>query len=201
MKKTLLFVMLFVAFAMNAQSPDQVLDNAIKAINNAGVVTANYAVSSSQGNMTGSIVIKGNKFRLISNDLKCWYNGKTQWTYSSATDEVNITTPTASELAMTNPLAAAQSFKKNFTATKAPSQVAGSYAVLLKPKGKNDITQAVFYVTNGINLLNKAQLKMKNGSTVTVTLSGYKTKVNMPESTFTYNAKMVPAGTAVIDLR
>ncbi len=181
-----------------AQTPQQMLDKAIAALS--GTVSANYAVKSSQGNMSGTIVINGTKFRLLSKDVKCWYDGKTQWTYSTATQEVNVTSPTASELATTNPMAAAQSFKKNYNMWKAAGQISGHYTIMLKPKSKSDIAQVYLYLSDGTNLLHYAHIKMADGTTLTITLTGYK-KSSVSASTFTYDKSQVPAGTQVVDLR
>ena len=90
-----------------AQTPSAMLDKCVAAINAGGGVTASYSVTSSQGTSKGNIAMQGNKFRIISADAKCWYDGKTQWSWSPMTSEVNITTPDVSELQMTNPVAAA----------------------------------------------------------------------------------------------
>lgn len=192
-------VIALTAISAVAQSPQQMLDKAVAALK--GSVSADYQVKTKQGTMTGSIVINGNKFRLLSKDIKCWYDGKTQWTYSTATQEVNVTTPTAAELSTTNPMAAAQSFKKNFNMWKASGQIPGHYAIMLKPKAKSEISQVYLYLSDGSNLLHNAHFKMADGTTFTITLTNYKTKSGLPGSTFTYDASLVPAGTQVIDLR
>jgi len=198
MKKILSIIMLLAAFTASAQTPQQMLDKAVAALK--GTVSANYSVKSTQGKMNGTIVIDGTKFRMLSSDVKCWYDGKTQWTYSKATEEVNVITPTAAELATTNPMAAAQSFKKNFNMWKAAGQIPNHYAIMLKPKANSDIKQVYLYISNGTNLLHNAHFKMADGSAFTITLTNYK-KAAMPASTFTYDASLVPAGTEVVDLR
>ena len=201
MKQILAIIVAFVALAVSAQTPQQVLDKAVAAMKGAGTSSANYTVRTKQGSMSGTIVISGSKFRILSKDVKTWYDGKIQWSYSTATGEVNITKPTADELAMTNPLAAAQAFKNKFNMWKSAGQIAGSYAIMLMPKGKSDIKKLYLYITNGTNLLNKAYFVMNDGSTMTISISNYKTKQSLPASTFTYDAKQVPAGTQVVDLR
>ena len=114
---------------------------------------------------------------------------------------VNITTPTAEDLQMTNPMAAANDFKANFNMWKSKGQIPGHYAIMLRPKKKSNISQAYLYISNGTNLLHIAHIKMSDGSQFTLTLTGYKTKQNLPASTFTFDKAMVPAGTQVVDLR
>lgn len=194
-------LLLLSAFTMQAQTPQQVLDNAIAALRGAGTITANYKVTSSQGNNAGTIVMAGSKYRLVSKEMKCWYDGTTQWAWSQATDEVNITTPTPEDLQMTNPMAAANDFKTNFNMWKSKGQIPGHYAIMLRPKKKSNISQVYLYISNGTNLLHIAHIKMTDGSQFTLTLTGYKTKQNLPAGTFTFDKAMVPAGTQVVDLR
>ena len=49
-------------------------------------------------------MVKGNQFYFDSEELSLWFNGTTQWVYFKKTREVNISTPTADELAQTNPM-------------------------------------------------------------------------------------------------
>ena len=197
----LFFCLFFSAFTAQAQSPQQVLDKAIAALRNGGIMSANYQLKSSQGNNSGTIIMSGAKYRLMSTDIKSWFDGKTQWTWSKATDEVNITTPTAEDLQMTNPMAAAADFKKNYHMWKAKGQIAGHYAMLLRPKVKSNIDRVYLYMTNGSNLLHIAHIKMTDGTTFSITLSNYKTNQSLPASTFTFEKSMVPQGTQVVDLR
>ena len=202
MNKTLsTLTLLLLAIAVQAQTPQQMLDRAIAAMKSAGTISANYKLKSSQGSNSGTIIMAGAKYRIVSGDMKCWYDGKTQWTWSRATDEVNITTPTPDELQMTNPMAAAADFKANFNMWKSKGQIPGHYAIMMQPKKKSDIAQVYLYLANGTDLLHIAHIRMTDGSTFTLTLTGYKTKQSLPASTFTYDKSMVPAGTQVVDLR
>lgn len=198
---SIIILMLAVATMASAQTPAAVLDQAVAALRGAGMVTATYKLTSSQGNSAGTIVLSGDKFRLISPDMKTWFDGTTQWTFSTATGEVNITTPTASDLQMLNPYAAVQGFKKNCNMWKAAGQIPGCYAIMLRPKTKSDISQMWLYVSSSTHMLQNAHFKMTNGQTFTISLSGYKTHQSLPASTFTFDVSMVPPGTEVVDLR
>ena len=188
------------ALAVAAQTPQQMLDRAIAALGGTAV-SANYRLSGSQGTTSGSIVMSGNKFRLTSSDVKCWYDGSTMWSYSSAIGEVNVTTPTSSDLQTTCPMAAAQGFKRNFNMWKAKGQIPGNYAILLEPKKKNDIYKVYLYISTSSNLLTQAHFVMSDGSKFTIKLTGYKTGVATSAATFRFDKSMVPAGTPVVDVR
>ena len=190
-----------VALGASAQNAGDVLNKTIAAYNNAKGISANYVVTSSQGSNSGKIDMKGNKFRITSPDLMCWYDGTTQWAYSTSTGEVNVTEPTAEEMQMSNPYAALASMKTSCRVYKAFTQVPGFYTLKMVPKQKSsDIKQILLYVINGSYRISKAYFEMKDGNTFTTKISDYKV-VTLSESTFTFDKSAVPAGTAVVDLR
>ena len=201
MKRTyILILMALTAIVMVAQTPTAMLDKCVAAINAGGGVSANYSVTTGQGTSTGTIAMQGNKFRIISNDAKCWYDGKTQWSWSPLTGEVNITAPTAEELQLTNPLAAAAHFKANFNMKKAKAKTAKTYVIRLKPKKKDNIKTLWLYFDENTSLLRTARFEMNDNSVYTVKITGYKHK-SLPSSTFTFDKSLVPAGTQTVDLR
>ena len=183
-----------------AQTPSAMLDKCVAAINSLGGVTANYSVTTAQGTSKGNIAMQGSKFRVISPEAKCWYDGKTQWSWSPLTSEVNITSPTASELQLTNPLAAAAHFKANFNMKKAKAQTPNTYVIKLTPKKKDSIKTLWLYFDQKTSLLRTARFEMSDKTVNTVKITGYKHK-SLPASTFTFDKSQVPAGTDIVDLR
>lgn len=201
MKRTIIVLLTcLAAIAVMAQSPAQMLDKCVSAINASGGVTANYSISSSQGTSTGTISMQGNKFRVVSPDAKCWYDGTTQWSWSPLTGEVNITTPTAEDLQMTNPIAAVRHFKANFNMKKAKAQTSKTYAIKLTPKKKDSIKTLWLYFDETTSLLRTARFEMSDKSVYIIKITGYKHK-SLPASTFKFDKSQVPAGTEVVDLR
>ncbi|MDY6301568.1 MAG: LolA-like putative outer membrane lipoprotein chaperone [Bacteroidales bacterium] len=185
---------------MLAQAPATMIDKCVAAINAGGGVTANYSVTTSQGTSSGTIAMQGNKFRIISSDAKCWYDGKTQWSWSPVTSEVNITAPTASELQLTNPMAAAAHFKACFNMKRAKAKTDKTYVIKLTPKKKDNIKTLWLYFDESTSLLRTARFEMNDKSVYTVKITNYKHK-SLPTSTFTFDKSQVPAGTEVVDLR
>jgi len=186
--------------AVLAQTPTSILDKCVAAINTAGGVTADYSIITNQGTSKGTIAMQGNKFRVISPEAKCWYDGKTQWSWSPVTDEVNITSPTAEELQLTNPIAAVQHFKTAFNMKKAKAKTANTLAIKLTPKKKDNIKTLWLYFDENTSLLRTARFEMSDKSVYTIRITNYKHK-SLPASTFTFNKSQVPTGTQVVDLR
>ena len=183
-----------------AQTPSAMLDKCVAATNASGGVTANYSITSGQGTSKGTIAIQGNKFRVISPEAKCWYDGKTQWSWSPVTDEVNITTPTAEDLQMTNPIAAVQHFKTGFNMKKAKAKTANTYVIKLTPKKKDNIKTLWLYFDEKTSLLRTARFEMQDKSVYVIKITGY-TRKSLGAKTFTFDQSQVPAGTQVVDLR
>lgn len=190
-----------VALVALAQTPQAMLDKCVAAINTQGGVTANYSITTGQGTSKGALSMQGNKFRIISPEAKCWYDGKTQWSWSPVTSEVNITAPTADELQMTNPIAAVQHFKSNFNMKRAKAKTAKTYAIKLTPKKKKDNIKTLWlYFDENTSLLRTARFEMSDKSVYIIKITDYKHK-SLPASTFTFDKSQVPAGTQVVDLR
>ena len=201
MKRTLIVVFTgLMALVAMSQTPQAMLDKSVAAINAKGGVTANYSVTSSEGSSEGTISMQGNKFRILSPEAKCWYDGKTQWSWSPLTSEVNITTPTPDELQMTNPIAAVQYFKTAFNMKKAKAKTAKTYVIKLTPKKKDSVKTLWLYFDENTSLLRTARFEMNDKSVFTVKITNYKHQ-SLPAGTFTFDKSKVPAGTQVVDLR
>ena len=201
MKRYIILVLTCLAtMTAMAQTPAAALDKCAAAINASGGVTANYSISSAQGASKGTIAMQGKKFRISANDVKCWFDGTSQWSWSPVTDEVNITTPTAEELQMTNPIAAVQHFKAAFNMKKAKAKTANTLALKLTPKKKDNIKTLWLYFDTKTSLLRTARFEMNDKTVYVVQITDYQHKA-LPATTFTFDKSQVPAGTQVVDLR
>ncbi|MBR5102295.1 MAG: outer-membrane lipoprotein carrier protein LolA, partial [Muribaculaceae bacterium] len=163
-----------------------------------GCITASYSATTQQGTNIGTIVMNGSKFRILSPEYKTWYNGKTQWTYSTVTDEVNITTPTQAELQTINPYAAAQSLRANFNV--AQSKAKSGYCLVLTPKNKNNSFKSVTLLISPSFRLTNATFKTQN-TKYEIKLTNYKTQTKQADSIFSFNKALVPEDTEIVDLR
>jgi len=201
MKKIFLLMILVAgSLCASAQSPASVVDKVLAALKSSKAISATYSVASSQGSSHGTLVMSGKKFRVLASDVKCWYNGSTMWSYSPATDEVNVTTPTAADLQMTNPYSAAQNFKSGYIISKG-GKGNGTYIIRFTPKKKSNVKHMLVTVSTSTYLINKAVIEQTNGSKTTITISNYNKNASAGASTFEFDKRQVPAGTEVVDLR
>lgn len=204
--KRIFNILLFMAAVVSMQAAgnaDAIINQVVKTYRAANGISVNYIITTDQGQTSGNIAMRGEKFRMLSADLKCWYNGTLQWSYTPVTEEVNITQPTAEELQMVNPYSIISSFRQSFSTQLLKSATASNHEVQMLPKnGKStDIKSVRLTINRTTSLPVKIIFELKDRSSVIVTLSNYKTQQNFPDNTFVFNKVMVPAGTPVVDLR
>lgn len=192
-----LTLLLFSSLCVVAQTADKVLDKVAKAYNTS--LSAHYTINSSQGGSSGNIAISGSKFRILSPNLKIWFNGKTQWAYLSASEEVNISSPNSKELQQMNPYIAVTSLKKNSKLTMAKR--GNNYVVTAVPKTRSEYKSVVLTISSTDYRVYKIVFEMNDKTTYTTLVSGYTTNNKITASTFSFDKNLVPKGTQVVDLR
>lgn len=203
MKKKVAFLILAIMSCVwcNAQTVNAVLNNVTAEFKKAKNISADFTVTSAHGNTKGSIVMSGVKFRILSDDIKCWYNGKDEWIYTIATGEVNLIEPDTETLEASNPYLAVMSYGSNYLA-KMKSKTEYYYIVELYAKNKNvEHKKIQLTINKNTNRISTAVVTLSDNSTQTIRLSNYRVNENIPASTFVFDGKLVPSGTPVIDLR
>lgn len=182
----------------SASQARALLDRTAKIVGRAGGISASFSMQHpTNGNISGSIAVKGNKFNARTSQAVVWYNGKTQWTYLKKNDEVNVSTPTLAQQQMMNPYTFVNIYKHgyNMSAKKSGS----SSEVHLTAQNKKQGIQEM-YITVSNKTAMPSKIKMKHsGKWYTVSIGSISTK-NLPNSMFTFNSKDYPSA-EVIDLR
>lgn len=203
--KRILFLIASFIFAVasfaQAMSASQVMDSAAKKIRSMKSVSATYDMTVDSEHMSGTLVMSADKFHLSSDQIMAWYDGKTQWSYSADTNEVNIIEPTPEELVAINPFVIISSFKKSYKPVLLKSE-SGTYKIRLtpiSPKGAQ-ITEAVITLNANSFLPSYISITLDSGNKLNIKVKSIKTGVNYPHSTFVFNKKMLPKA-EIVDLR
>ena len=143
MKNVLLIcICLFgLALPLSAQKLDaqDILDRTATAFRQAGGIQADFTVQTYakgvlQGSSVGTIRLKGEKFLLDADGVKTWFDGRTQWSYLTNSDEVNVSEPTPEELQSINPYALLSIYKQGYHMKLGKTDVYGgkpAYEVIL----------------------------------------------------------------------
>ena len=152
MKKYILILSVLFAFSSAALAQyveaeaKAILDKAAQAIQNAGgskvefSLTINNAQTNQKQTMNGTLLLKGDKFKLSIADTETYYDGKSQWLYMPDFEEVTISTPTAEELSELNPTAILSSYKQGYKLKKEDDKTVDgkqAFVVNIHPEDRN----------------------------------------------------------------
>ena len=180
-----------------AQTAKNVLDKAAANITVKSGVQADFKMTGSMGNTSGTIAIKGKKFHATTPQAIIWFDGKTQWTYMKNNDEVNVTTPTESQLQAINPYNFINLYKNGYDYTLNKS--GKDYVVHLTASSKDKKIRELF-VTINKSSYQPSQVKLLQGTKWTIFDISNLKKQNISDSQFRFNAKDFPQA-EIIDLR
>ena len=180
-----------------AQTAKNVLDKAAANITVKSGVQADFKMTGSMGNTSGTIAIKGKKFHATTPQAIVWFDGKTQWTYMKNNDEVNVTTPTESQLQALNPYNFINLYKNGYDYTLNKS--GKDYVVHLTASSKDKKIRELFITINKSSY-QPSQVKLLQGTKWTIFDISNLKKQNISDSQFRFNTKDFPQA-EVIDLR
>ena len=200
MKSYLIYILAILPaclFAQNDTQAQELLMKAEKSIMEGGVIHASF-----EGDLQGEIILKGEKFHLNSNGIQSWYDGKTQWSYSEDTQEVNISTPTPEEIQSINPYSLMQTYKNGYKCRymgESLLSATSTFQVMLLPEKKGDIESITLYLTK--DYLPKAIRVKPNGQAETeIIINSCRLHQPNDESIFTFNKRDFPDAD-IIDMR
>ena len=183
--------------ATYAQTAKSVLDKAAANIMVKDGVKANFKMTGSMGNTSGTILIKGKKFHATTPAATIWFDGKTQWTYMKSNDEVNVSNPTEAQLQSINPYNFINLYKKGYDCTLNKS--GKDYVVHLTGTTANKHIKELF-ITIDKKSYHPTQVKLLTGKKWTIFDITELKKQSVPDSQFRFNAKDFPQA-EIIDLR
>lgn len=183
-----------------AESAIQILDKAAAKAKSAKSLKAAYTISADGHKQSGTLTISGDKFIIASPEIASWYDGRTQWTYSTQTGEVNITEPTAEELQQVNPFAIISSFRKHYKATLLKSAAGQKKIKLTAGNPKSDIKSVILTLNSATLYPSNIELTMSNRRIVNISVNAIAEAGAIPLSEFRFDPKKHP-GVPVVDLR
>ena len=192
-----MLVAAIIATSSFAQSAKSVLDKAASSVTAASGVKANFKITTTNGNTSGTIAIKGKKFYATTPQAKIWFDGKTQWTYMKNNDEVNVSNPTESQLQAINPYNFIHLYKRGYNYTM---NTAGTNYVVHLTASSADKKIKELFITVNKKTYQPMQVKMLQGKKwTTFDITNLK-KENIADSQFRFNSKDFPKA-EIIDLR
>lgn len=202
MKKYLVITLLLtlvstLSFGQNSAQARKVLDKAASIVGRKGGATANFSISGKYGNSSGTIAIKGNKFRATTPDAIVWYDGKTEWTYIKKNEEVNVSTPTEAQQQSMNPYKFITIYKNGFNLSMTSTATDNNIHLVAQNQSRT-IKEMYITVDKRTNLPKQVKMRQQNGWS-TINITNFKA-VDQSDATFRFNSKDFPRA-EVIDLR
>ncbi|WP_315332412.1 LolA-like putative outer membrane lipoprotein chaperone [Prevotella nigrescens] len=200
-QRNILFALAFMlsvnAFSQSSADAKKVLDKAAAVVGRRGGAAANFSITGGEvGRTSGSIIIKGNKFKAITPETTIWFDGKTQWAYMKSTNEVNVSTPSEAKRLSMNPYAFITMYKNGYHMSM--KTTAAAYIVRLQAIHPARSMQE-FYVTISKTFYPQ-QIKMLQGKKwVTINISSFRA-ASHPNSYFRFRHSDAPSA-EVVDLR
>ena len=200
-QRNILFALAFMlsvnAFSQSSADAKKVLDKAAAVVGRRGGAAANFSITGGEvGRTSGSIIIKGNKFKAITPETTIWFDGKTQWAYMKSTNEVNVSTPSEAKRLSMNPYAFITMYKNGYHMSM--KTTAAAYIVHLQAIHPARSMQE-FYVTISKTFYPQ-QIKMLQGKKwVTINFSSFRA-ASHPNSYFRFRHSDAPSA-EVVDLR
>lgn len=201
LKPLLLLAFIFAGSAsFAATTAGQVLAGIKKAMFSKPSIEIMFTLTSDGASTRGSAVLQDAMFTVTTPQFMAWYDGKTQWAFQRATEEVNISEPTADEVMALNPFGILGQ-PDTYYNSAVVKESGGTVSVKLTPKAKG--TGIVFIV---IDCASKdysprsITVSFDDGRSMTMTVDSLKPGTRLPATNFRYNPSLYPAR-EIIDLR
>lgn len=179
----------------------QVMDKVCDALRKAPSLEVKMNIDNgTSGSYNAILTVSREKFRYSFGTMTVYYDGTSQWTVDNDAKEVSLTTPTADEIAETNPLAFVNNFRTNYTVSNI-KESGGTYSVRLTAKSKSSYVRSADVVVSGSTWLpTHITAKLSSGQTLTIRVLSAVKGAALAASQFKYDTKKNP-DYELIDLR
>ena len=198
MKKLIILLLALCSLNMNAQTAKSVLDKTA-ALCSAGAVQAKFTAKGARGNSSGTLVAQGNKFTLQSSQATIWFDGKTEWSLVGGSDEVNVTEPTAKEIAGMNPMNFVNLYRSGYKSTLKTNGNQHEVHLVATSKAKT-IKEMYIYIDKSSSKPRVVKMRTGQKDWTTITVNSFQQMGKKADGYFRFNRKDYPK-IQVIDLR
>ena len=202
--KTTTFIALILSLIpfSGAAQKDSLSDAAAK-IMSAPSISTGFEVTDNNGKVTGEAVIAEKCFVIITDggEYETWFDGKTQWTYNAAAEEVSMTEPTRQEILEVNPLAIISTVSDHYRIKSSGTDTTGKQIFRLTPIDNNtDITEATVYIEPKTSFPAEITVRTRDNSIMTIRFTETSVGTKLSPDKFRYKPAYHPKA-EIIDLR
>lgn len=170
--------------------------------------TFTYQVENAQGKplstKKGSVIMKGNKFKVSMDGMEIFSDGRTIWNYDKSANEVTVNNLNESGSAMTPQKMFTNFYDKDFFYKLNGTKKVGAKTVQeieLTPADKTRPYHKVYVmVDKATNTIQSAKFLEKSGGRYSYIINSIKPKATVADTEFVFNKAKYP-GVEVVDLR
>lgn len=148
----------------------------------------------------GHICIDGEKFRMEMPDMITWFDGRTQWTYLTANEEVNISNPTREELQNINPLWLISLYEHGYHCMIGKTTSSTNEVTLTAEDPEQLIAHVILTIDKQNGMPTVIKLKEKGRDYTVINIGNLKQGQKWKKEFFVFDAKQYPDA-ELIDLR
>jgi len=206
-----LLALSMVAFAQGSDpAAKQVLDavstkfKTYKAVQSAFTLKVEDAKGKVQGVKTGTVYMKGAKYRVNITGQDIFCDGSTIWTYDKASNEVTITQLDPSSSSITPQKLFTNFYDKDFLYKMNGEKKEGNKTlqeIEMTPTDKNKAFHKVYLLVDKKNQsIYSTKVLEKNGNKYSYTVNSLNGKANVADAMFVFDKKKYP-GVEEVDLR
>ena len=191
------------ALAQKNTKAKEILDKSSAALKQSGGMSVSFtfhindAIHQIKQSLEGQMLLKEAKFYLDTSEQTVYFDGKTQWVYGKAIDEVSIQEPQPQDIQALNPISIFELYKTDFThgykGEKIDSKKRKVQEISLFPKNKKeDIKQIDIQINPSDWMPVFFRIIYKSKSEYRIYIDKYQTKLNLPDSQFVFDKKKYP---------
>lgn len=207
MKKLLLLILLLPLATFAKEDPKQILDNAVEKMKKAGGITAQFSITQFEGTKEigatkGHMTMLDQLYTLTTPEYVSWFDGESMWTLNRASNEVNLTKPTTTELRKSSPAALLRAYNYGYKLALKSAKLRGrdTYEITMTAIHKESRPERVIINLDKANLQPMCLRVRTDGNWTRFAIDQYVTGQTFTIESFQFQQKDFPSA-EVIDLR
>jgi outer membrane lipoprotein carrier protein len=213
---SVVILMMAIVFTVQAQAPKgmgssdpdakKILDavstkfKTFKSVQSKFSLKIENAANKLMGNKTGTVYMKGTRYRIKVSGQDIFCDGSNIWTVDEAAKEITVTRIDPTNNTITPQKLFTNFYDKDFL-YKLNSDAKGVQEIELTPIDKSKLFHKVIvYINKATQTITSTKVFEKAGNRSTITVSGMNTNANVADAMFVFNQKNYP-GMELVDLR
>lgn len=199
-----------VVFGQNTKNAKEILDKVSQKTKSYSTINLTYSLvhtspDGANDKATGTMLMKGKKYKLSILDNVLYCDGTTLWTHMVEEKEVVVSKADNDDSGMLNPSTVLTMYEKGFKYKFIQDRFEGSraiYVIDLYPENveKSEYSKVRLSIDKDKSQLWKAEYFAKDGNKYTITVNTFKVNEQIPDASFVFDKAKNP-GVKVIDER